>query len=160
LDNILGKLQLTPEPSDTIPDVKEDSYEYVMSPTGTEDSSILSSYQQKTSMEEETDLDSKTQIDDIASTLSQPRPYPEPSLHSLKRAHLHYAIHNHAAYGPIFGGGHDLFIGNPIDEATSFCRSYAFEGQIRSGNENDFAIEEMEVWSVRINQSCVFDSTE
>lgn len=160
LDNILGKLQLTPEPSDTIPDVKEDSYEYVMSPTGTEDFSILSSYQQKTSMEEETDLDSKTQIDDIASTLSQPRPYPEPSLHSLKRAHLHYAIHNHAAYGPIFGGGHDLFIGNPIDEATSFCRSYAFEGQIRSGNESDFAIEEMEVWSVRINQTCVFDSTE
>ncbi|GAB5592518.1 hypothetical protein Unana1_07418 [Umbelopsis nana] len=156
LDSILDKLQLTPEPSDAIPDAEPDSY--VISPTSTDNPSVMFSYEQKTSMEdEEKVLGSKTQIDDVATALSQPRPYPEPTLHSLKRAHLHYAIHNHAAYGPIFGGGHDLFIGNPIDEATSFCRSYAYEGQIRSGNENDFAIEEMEVWSVRMNQIGVFD---
>ncbi|KAI8578972.1 hypothetical protein K450DRAFT_244374 [Umbelopsis ramanniana AG] len=157
LDLVLGKLQMTPEPSDAVPDAEPDSY--VLSPS--DDSGTTFSYQQKTSYDdEERDLGSKTQVDDISTALSQPQLYPEPTLHLLKRAHLHYAIHNHAAYGPIFGGGHDLFIGNPIDEATSFCRSYAFEGQIRSGNENDFAIEEMEVWSVRINQKCVFDSVE
>ncbi|KAH8549636.1 hypothetical protein BGW37DRAFT_502070 [Umbelopsis sp. PMI_123] len=155
LDFVLGKLQVTPEPLDAITDAEPDSY--VMSPT--DDSGTTFSYQQKTSFDdEERVLGSKTQVDDISTALSQPQLYPEPTLHALKRAHFHYAIHNHAAYGPIFGGGHDLFIGNPIDEATSFCRSYAFEGQIRSGNENDFAIEEMEVWSVRTNQKCVFDS--
>ncbi|KAG2189374.1 hypothetical protein INT44_004516 [Umbelopsis vinacea] len=157
LDLALGKLQITPEPSDAIPDAEPDSY--VLSPSG--DSSTTFSYQQKTSYDDEDrSLGTKTQVDDISTALSQPQLYSEPTLHLLKRAHLHYAIHNHAAYGPIFGGGHDLFIGNPIDEATSFCRSYAYEGQIRSGNENDFAIEEMEVWSVRINQYCVFDSVE
>lgn len=154
-DLVLGKLQITPEPSDAIPNAQPDSY--VLSPS--DDSTTTFSYQQKTSYDdEERDLGTKTQVDDISTALSQPQLYPEPTLHLLKRAHLHYAIHNHAAYGPIFGGGHDLFIGNPIDEATSFCRSYAFEGQIRSGNENDFAIEEMEVWGVRLNQKCVFDS--
>jgi hypothetical protein len=97
-------------------------------------------------------------VDDIESALSQAPLYPEPTLHSLKRAHLHYAIHNHAAYGPIFGGGHDLFIGNPIDEPNSFCRSYAYEGQILSGKETDFAIQEMEIWAIRIDEKCVFDS--
>jgi hypothetical protein len=149
LDDMIEKLQLTPEPGD----VSES--ELIASPTSLSNTSRASTFDEKATVNSE---ESKTQVDDIESALSQAPLYPEPTLHSLKRAHLHYAIHNHAAYGPIFGGGHDLFIGNPIDEPNSFCRSYAYEGQILSGKETDFAIQEMEVWAIRIDEKCVFDS--
>lgn len=73
----------------------------------------------------------------------------EPTLHRLKHFHSLYAIYNHASYGPIFGGGHDLFIGSPMDEPTSFARCYAYEGAIRNSHQ-DFAVEELEVWGVKV----------
>lgn len=150
LNDLIEKLQITPEPGD----IREQGA--LTSPTSITNTSRASTFDEKVTVDSE---ESKTQVDNIETALSQPPFYSEPTLHSLKRAHLHYAIHNHAAYGPIFGGGHDLFIGTPIDEPTSFCRSYAYEGQILNGKENDFAIQEMEVWGVRMEEQCVFDST-
>ncbi|KAL1918237.1 uncharacterized protein VTP21DRAFT_3503 [Calcarisporiella thermophila] len=72
-----------------------------------------------------------------------------PTLHRLKPLHSLYAIYNSAHCGPVFGGGHDLYVGSPFDEPCSFARCYAYEGPLRNST-SDFAIDEMEVWRVSL----------
>ncbi|KAL1924797.1 uncharacterized protein VTP21DRAFT_4451 [Calcarisporiella thermophila] len=72
-----------------------------------------------------------------------------PTLHRLKPLHDMYAIFNSATCGPVFGGGHDLYIGAYFDrgETSCFSRSYTYTGVLRTG-EDDFSVDELEVWKV------------
>jgi hypothetical protein len=78
-----------------------------------------------------------------------------------------YGTYNRDTYGPTFGGGHDIYINDPMTGGYCYAWAYTPEGETFEGSNpsfggsyNGWVIEEIEVWALSNTGDDLFCDTD